>query len=672
MRSAHVAAILLLGVCVGCSSNGLQDTGKLLQLDQEQILFGEVVLGTSVSTDLRLTNLGRSPMNLAALEVPVGFEISPSSFTLAAGTSTRIEVSFRPTAAQLYQGTIRFDSTSGEGSVLHVEGRGLGLVLETPASVDFGLVPVGDGRSLEVSVLNLIDRELEVFLEITGSEEFSTWRETLLLGASERVMVPVAFRPLEASGRNARLRVWSCEGCQVHSVSLFGQGVEKEVTLHPAWLEFGQVAVGLAKTLSFEVRNSGIVPLTLALPEPESAAFQFASDRGLHLEVGESTNIQVTFAPTQHGIIEETVDWEDASGWPLGGIFLRGEAVASSAAVPTRLIFMQPAGVTLSQEVEVVSLDPNREVQIIAYSLEGAGANAFEVEGPPFGSAVGQRGQRFTVRYQAEAGVRHEVELLIRTNDLTSTTVRVPILGEEFVGRCELRQSHDEMNFGILPFDGHLSRMLELTNVGSEPCFVWDLRIQECGPCDEDYFQIVEPDPYKIIEVGEIYPVLVEALPKDDSTARRTLQYRYANVFEPASEVPLTYTATHRDARIFEIDPAYPTVFPDTPLGARSVRSLQIRSTYEGAFGLIQSIALGADSSPAFQLSPTNPTMPAAFGREGLSFDVVFDPLVVDRVYGQVVIELKGTNFDERLRFDLVGTGVVTSPAGAALQGEWR
>lgn len=85
--------------------------------------FGNIQVGQSFSATLNVRNDGNSPLTISGLSGSTSFistlTTQGANFTLPAGTSHDVLVTFRPTAAQSYSGTltVNADHTSGTNTI---------------------------------------------------------------------------------------------------------------------------------------------------------------------------------------------------------------------------------------------------------------------------------------------------------------------------------------------------------------------------------------------------------------------------------------------------------------------------------------------------------------------------------------------------------------------------
>ena len=76
--------------------------------------------------DLTISNTGNAALNVTAITLPAGFTGDWSSGTIAAKGNKVVKVTFKPTEAKSYTGTVTVESNAGSGkNTLDVTGKGM-------------------------------------------------------------------------------------------------------------------------------------------------------------------------------------------------------------------------------------------------------------------------------------------------------------------------------------------------------------------------------------------------------------------------------------------------------------------------------------------------------------------------------------------------------------------
>ncbi|MDP1829997.1 MAG: hypothetical protein Q8L48_42435 [Archangium sp.] len=129
-----------------------------LRVFPEDLDFGEVENSLGAVRQVQVTNTSTFLRTLRAVRPPRGFVLSPPiddlGLQIAAGASHRFEVQFFPTDALLHLGSLELNAGLDCAARLPLSGLGSGEVLTVPASLDFGFVPPGTTKTLELQLVN--------------------------------------------------------------------------------------------------------------------------------------------------------------------------------------------------------------------------------------------------------------------------------------------------------------------------------------------------------------------------------------------------------------------------------------------------------------------------------------------------------------------------------------
>jgi hypothetical protein len=183
----------------------------------------------------------------------------------------------------------------------------------TPASLDFGSVPVGSSRELSFTVTNTGSGTLTgnasvpAPFSIVAGSSFS-------LGERASTTVTVRFSPAATGLVSATVSFTSNGGNLTREVS--GTGVEvgrPALSVTPASLDFGNVTVGESHYLAFTVTNTGIGTLEGRASLP-AGPFSIVGRDSFSLRKDSSTVVIVRFRPAAAGLATATVAFTSNGG----------------------------------------------------------------------------------------------------------------------------------------------------------------------------------------------------------------------------------------------------------------------------------------------------------------------------------------------------------------------
>jgi hypothetical protein len=189
--------------------------------------FGNVVVGSSAGTTLRITNTGNSTLNVSGISYTAGFNGNWTGGTIAAGGFRDVSVTFSPTTVTSYSGTITVnsDKTSGELTI-PVSGAGIfapkpEIVVEQPhgndlpsgIARDYGAVSLGATQSLSFTIKNAGNANL-TGLSVTKSgphaADFLVVAPGMSsLAPSEETSFTATFAPTAPGQRRATIQIAS-------------------------------------------------------------------------------------------------------------------------------------------------------------------------------------------------------------------------------------------------------------------------------------------------------------------------------------------------------------------------------------------------------------------------------------------------------------------------------
>jgi len=196
--------------------------------------FGAVDLGQAATLDVTLANSGTGDCSVSAFTLTgdPDFGLAPSPgtpFNLGPTTQQTVTVEFTPEAIGTANGNLDVDSNDPNSPLsVPLAGEGIGecTLSASPASVDFGSVPIGDTATEGLTLENTGTANCEITsIALTGNPAFAlatppTTPLTLLAGDTERVEID--FDPTSTGSVSTRLDVRSSDGTV--TVTLTGEG----------------------------------------------------------------------------------------------------------------------------------------------------------------------------------------------------------------------------------------------------------------------------------------------------------------------------------------------------------------------------------------------------------------------------------------------------------------
>ena len=287
---------------------------------QGSLTFANTAVGSaSASQSVQLANTGTMTVHVTGLVTSNGFSATNGCGTLAAGATCTIAVTYQPQAAGTTLGSLEIQSDASTSLEL-VSFYGIGSAASvslSPQSIDFGRVLVGRDSSQLATLTNTGTTPITVGGIVTTGADFTVAASTTAtnpcpgsggtLASGASCTIAVVFTPSTTSTIRGTLSVPTSATALPLTVALSGVGTQPELTVTPASLAFGNVAVGSSATQSLTLRNTSTVPVD-GLSFTVTAGFTVSSTCGITtLNAASSCSVSVTFAPSAIGAVTGTL-----------------------------------------------------------------------------------------------------------------------------------------------------------------------------------------------------------------------------------------------------------------------------------------------------------------------------------------------------------------------------
>jgi hypothetical protein len=234
VRSLSRVVVLLAVVATTCGKSSptaptpTPTSTRVIALAGNMAL-GDVQVGTTATATMTISNSGNANLTVTGITYPSGFSGNWASGTIAAGGSQNVTVTFAPTSATSYSGTLTVngDQTSGT-STATVSGTGTTAqtstrVIALTGNLAFGNVQAGTTATATVTISNSGNANLTV-TGITYPSGFSgNWASgTIAAGGSQNVTV--TFAPTSATSYSGTVTVSGDQTSGSNTIALSGTG----------------------------------------------------------------------------------------------------------------------------------------------------------------------------------------------------------------------------------------------------------------------------------------------------------------------------------------------------------------------------------------------------------------------------------------------------------------
>ncbi len=202
-----------------------------------------------------------------------------------------------------------------------------------PATLHFGDVVVGQTETLLVTVTNNGETSVTVS-SVTASSDFATSNLglPLVLPPGQSFEVSVMFTPAATGWKGGSVVFTSTASNPTLDLGVGGTGVKSEgLTASPSSVSFGQVAIGAKSTVPVVLKNDRSWKVTVTALQTTGSGFSVTGPKlPFTLDVGQSTTVDVTFAPLAAGTDGGSLS---VSGPEVAAIPLTGTGTAAQYSV---------------------------------------------------------------------------------------------------------------------------------------------------------------------------------------------------------------------------------------------------------------------------------------------------------------------------------------------------
>jgi hypothetical protein len=309
LKSQYLCAtVALVAFAIFVSMFAAQASAQQLTCSPASLRYGEVVTGQNQTLLLALTNSGKTSVIVAGVLVSNNaFKVPDFKLPqiLAAGETLEVNVTFTPSVVGSASGQLTFVSNASDHNlVVNVGGSGVTSesVVGSPASLVFDNVSVGGSSTLPVVLTNTRTYAVTLTTEQTTGSVFtvSGAQFPLTLQGGKKVSLNVTFKPA-VQGLAGGSSFFDGPNLDIPLQGTGTGAAKRELTVTPATLNFGNVAVGGTVTLVASLSATGG---SVTVSSASSSSSQFAvrdTDFPLTVPAGQEISLNVTFTP-QHSV----------------------------------------------------------------------------------------------------------------------------------------------------------------------------------------------------------------------------------------------------------------------------------------------------------------------------------------------------------------------------------
>jgi hypothetical protein len=457
-------ALTILAGCQGLSAGGKSQTPPPQQNDSNGSLgvnplsmdFGSVPMGSNKTLTFTATNNGTSNITVSSvtLSAPQFILSKPSiPVTVAAGQSATLSVVFAPTATGTVTGSVTIASDASNSSVavsLQGAGVGAGQLSESPATLSFGSLPIGNNQTLAETLTNVGNSSTTISqATVTGAGfTLSGWSLPVTLAVGQSTSFNVVFAPQASGTVNGNVSIVSDAINSPLNLAVSGAGLAPgSLSANPPSISFSNVQVGNNRSVSETLTNSSGSSVTITQAAPTGAGFSVS---GLSLPVtlaaGQGATFNVVFTPQSAGNVSGNLVVSSNASNPTLNIPLSGSAIQPGTLTPnpSSINFGNVQVGNNKSVTETITNTGGADVNISQAKATGTG---FSINGinPPLTLTAGQS-ITFNVVFAPPSAASDSGNLAI-TSDASNPTLNIPLSG---IGTpaAQLAVNPTSLNFG--------------------------------------------------------------------------------------------------------------------------------------------------------------------------------------------------------------------------------
>ena len=527
-----------------------------------------------------------------------------------------------------------------------------------PDALDLGVVSVGVEARASVSVENLQDDALEVFVGISG-DGFSALSDTLRLDGKGVSSVEVRFSATAAGDYvgELTLQVAALFKDERLVVPLQAVAVVPNLALLPTeGLDFGAVPVGQVVTAAVIVKNTGTVPVAAGQMEVVDLRdpFSVEGDVGPWPTPGDETRIDVAFAPTRAGPVatELVVTSPDFGDWaiPLRGSGLVPQAAFSPLPQVGLDFGIVEVGQRLTRRVTVLN-QGQAELHIENVAIEGA---AFALgAGDSSATIAPQRRLDLSAAFEPQSEGDQSGILRLYTSDPQAATVAIPLAGRGQISPPRIEIINGDIDFGSVPIGKTVRDHLLLWNRGGQPGVV------EVSVAEDEGVEFGLEQHSVLVQPKASAPVALSFSPKESGPRQAILQVE--------AEAGRQTVRLQGVGQFFALSPA--TVdFGRVAVGESSSRVVEIANVGNADFEIHQLRSTSSEFTAHTPIDSDSKFLLPAHSQRTLPLHVAFSPSARGVISGTLRLDGLGANEIMALDILLKGNGVAAeielNPAG--------
>ena len=466
-------------------------TNSSLVATPGSVAFGNVSVGGSSPQTITLKNNGNTSATISAISsTGTGFSATGLSvpLTLTANQSTTFTAQFAPTTVGAASGSIQITSTANDPTVsIALSGSGVqGSLTANPTSINFGSLLVGASGSVSVTLRNSGTASVAISQgSATGTEFSITGPAAQTLTAGQSTSFTAKFSPTTAGSATGSISIVSNAPGSPLVIALSGSGTasQPQLTISPASVAFGNVAVGSSLSQTITLTNPGNAALTVTQVIPSGTGFSMSgATMPMTINAGSSASFTAKFTPPASGSDTGTISIvSNAPGSPAA-IALSGTGMqAQLVPTPTTAAFgTVTTGTTNSQTISLTN-GGSATVTISSVTVTGTGFSTTGITAPV--TILAGRSTTFNAVFgpNTAGSVTGSVTLV---SNAPNSPLSISLSGTGMAATRLLGLSSSSLSFGNVNVGSNASLTTTLTNNGNSNLTISGVTVSGTGYSD--------------------------------------------------------------------------------------------------------------------------------------------------------------------------------------------
>jgi hypothetical protein len=357
-----------------------------------------------------------------------------------------------------------------------------GLLTPSATTVDFGSIAAGGTTIQTVSVTNTGTAAVTIGqATISGTGfAFVGGNPTGSIAVGQTSSVQVRFAPQTAGTLTGTVTIASNASNSPLTLSLTGTATQGVLSMSPASVSFGNVAVGQHGSQTVKLANTGTKPVSISVSNTTGTGFGLSGlTTGQVIGAGQSVNFTTTFNPSVPGASAGSVAVASNVSATPATIGLSGMGTqAALSANPTSASFSHVAvGNSNSQSITLTN-SGNATLTFSQVAVTGTG---FSVSGLSTSTTIGAGGNAsFNVVFTPGSATAASGSLVLTTN-ASNPQLTIPLSGTGTTTTTQLVSNPTSLGFGIVTINGTSSLTSVLTNTGNSSVTISNVSVVGTG-----------------------------------------------------------------------------------------------------------------------------------------------------------------------------------------------